>query len=219
MQQETREVAGARWSVVVPLKTLGLAKSRLAPTFDDDLRPRLALAFALDTVTAALACPGVWSVVVVTDDPLATRELTSLGARVLPDIPGAGLNPALRHGAERVRAQAPRTHLAALNADLPALRPAELGRVLAAAARFPRAFLADAAGVGTTLLTARPGVALAPAFGGESRRRHRASGAVELGVTGVDSVRRDVDTGADLGAALALGVGCHTLTASAMSPG
>ncbi|MYR60762.1 2-phospho-L-lactate guanylyltransferase, partial [Streptomyces sp. SID625] len=97
-----------------------------------------------------------------------------------------------------------------LNADLPALRPAELARVLSAAARFPRAFLADAAGIGTTLLAVGADRELRPAFGTGSRLRHRESGAVELGPDAVDSVRQDVDTGDDLRAALALGVGPRT---------
>lgn len=105
--------------------------------------------------------------------------------------------------------------MAALNADLPALRPAELTRVLAAATEFPRAFLADAAGIGTTLLAAAPGRELTPAFGMDSRARHRASGAVELRLEGVDSVRQDVDTGGDLRAALALGVGPRTAAVAA----
>lgn len=33
---------------------------------------------------------------------------------------------------------------------------------------------------------------------------------MEIGLTGIDSVRQDVDTGDDLRAALALGVGAHT---------
>ncbi len=45
----------------------------------------------------------------------------------------------------------------ALAADLPALRPGELGRALRAAARWPEAFVPDAAGSGTTLYTAAPG--------------------------------------------------------------
>jgi 2-phospho-L-lactate guanylyltransferase len=105
--------------------------------------------------------------------------------------------------------------VAALNADLPALRPPELARVLAAAAEFPRAFLADAAGIGTTLLAAAPEQELRPEFGTDSRNRHRASGARELGPAGVDSVRQDVDTGDDLRTALTLGVGPYTAAAAA----
>ncbi|MFE4666525.1 2-phospho-L-lactate guanylyltransferase [Streptomyces sp. NPDC056716] len=203
------------WTLVVPLKPLARAKSRLADTAADALRPGLALAFAQDTVAAALACPAVAGVAVVTDDALAARELSALGAGVLADEPGRGLNPALEFGAAKVRTARPNTPVAALNADLPALRPAELARVLDAAAQFPRAFLPDAAGVGTTLLAAGPGMELRPAFGTDSRARHLVSGATELILDTVDSVRQDVDTGIDLRAALALGVGPRTATATA----
>jgi 2-phospho-L-lactate guanylyltransferase len=198
------------WTLLIPVKPLARAKSRLADTAGDGLRPGLALAFAQDTVAAALACPGVRDVAVVTDDGVAGRELGALGARIVPDEPDGGLNAALEHAVAAVRAVRPESAVAALNADLPALRPAELDRVLAAAAEFPRAFLPDAAEIGTTLLAAGPGLELRPAFGHDSRARHRASGAVELGLTGVDSVRQDVDTGDDLRTALALGVGPRT---------
>ncbi|WP_328319847.1 2-phospho-L-lactate guanylyltransferase [Streptomyces sp. NBC_00388] len=200
----------ANWSLVVPLKPLALAKSRLAPAASDAVRPGLALAFAQDTVAAALACSAVRDVAVVTSDALAAAELAALGARIVPDTAAGGLNPALAHGARAVRALRPGAAVAALNADLPALRPAELRRVLERAAEFPRAFLTDAAGIGTTLLTARADTELRPAFGGLSRARHTASGAVEILLGGVGSVRQDVDTGDDLLAAAALGLGPYT---------
>ncbi|MEV5597677.1 2-phospho-L-lactate guanylyltransferase [Streptomyces sp. NPDC052496] len=205
-----RDGADAGWSLVVPLKPLVRAKSRLSRAAGEALRPQLALAFALDTVSAALACEDVLDVAVVTDDPVAGERLAALGARVVADVPARGLNAALAYGAGRVRQRRAGAAVAALNADLPALRPAELGRVLSAAAAFPRAFLADAAEIGTTLLCAAPGVELAPAFGGPSRARHRESGAHEIVLPDTESVRRDVDTGEDLRAALALGVGRHT---------
>jgi 2-phospho-L-lactate guanylyltransferase len=201
--------------LVIPLKHLARAKSRLSDTADDGVRPGLALAFAQDTVAAALACPAVGDVAVVTDDTLAGRELRALGARIVPDEPRGGLNAALAHAAAVVRSARPESALAALNADLPALRPQELARVLDAAAEFPRAFLADAAAIGTTLLAARADTELRPAFGLDSRARHRASGAAELPLAEVDSVRQDVDTGEDLRAALALGVGPRTAAAAA----
>ncbi|NNJ06868.1 2-phospho-L-lactate guanylyltransferase [Streptomyces sp. PKU-MA01144] len=206
------------WSLVVPLKPLALAKSRLSEAAGGAMRPAFALAFAQDTVARALSCRAVRDVVVVTDDPLAATELTRLGARTVPDSPGAGLNAALAHGAAEARALRPAAAVAALNADLPALRPEELDRVLAAAGQFPRAFLADVAGIGTTFLSAAPGVELRPAFGGHSRHRHSASGAVEIELDGVESVRRDVDTGDDLRAALALGVGPRTAARCAAAP-
>ncbi|MFI9331871.1 2-phospho-L-lactate guanylyltransferase [Kitasatospora sp. NPDC052868] len=203
----------AGWSLVLPLKPLAVAKSRLAP-FAGPHRADLALSFALDTVTAALATPGVSRVLVVTRDAEAGARLAALGAVVVADEPGGGLNHALAHGAAAALVLDPRAPLAALSADLPALRPAELARVLAAVPPSGRAFLADSPGLGTTLLACTPGSPLSPAFGDGSRARHAAGGARELRLDGVESVRRDVDTGTDLAEALALGVGPHTAAAS-----
>ncbi|PYC79111.1 2-phospho-L-lactate guanylyltransferase [Streptomyces tateyamensis] len=214
MTQHTVRPPRDAWSLVLPVKPLDRAKSRLAP-FAGARRGELALAFALDTVAAALASPLVAQVLVVSQDPRASERLAALGAVVVADEPGGGLNPALSHGAAHARRLRPGTPLAALSADLPALRPAELTRVLAAAAGAGRAFLADAPGAGTTLLACDGHRLLAPAFGGASRARHAAGGARELTLADVPSVRRDVDTGADLAAALALGVGPHTRAAAA----
>ena len=203
-----------RWALVVPVKRLRVAKSRLAP-LAGPLRTDLALAMALDTVAAALGCPAVETIVVVTDEPGAAREARRLGAHVVSDAPDAGLNPALEHAAVAARSRCTACGIAALSADLPALRAAELARALDAAARHPRAFLPDASGAGTTLLCARPGEPLAPAYGAGSRERHRRNGAIELRLTGVESVRQDVDTPDDLTAAARLGVGPRTRAALA----
>jgi 2-phospho-L-lactate guanylyltransferase len=166
------------------------------------------LALLADTLAAALSCPAVGAVLVVTDDPAAVAVAQALGARTVPDEPDRGLNPALEHGARAAGGGA----VAALSSDLPALRPAELADALTAAletaADAPRCFVADAAGTGTTLLTA-VGTVLEPHFGPDSAGAHRASGAIEL--TGPwPGLTRDVDTGADLRAALTIGAGPRT---------
>jgi 2-phospho-L-lactate guanylyltransferase len=206
------------WSLIVPVKVLALAKSRMSEAAGPH-REALALSVAADTVAAALRSDRVRAVIVVTDDPLAGRELAGLGARVVSDEPDSGLNPALSHGARLAREADPDMGVAALSADLPALRPAELSRVLDEAGRHGgTAFLPDAAGVGTTLYAARPGAAFAPAFGPESRARHRAQGARELMLEDIPSIRRDVDTLADLLIALALGAGPRTTAVAALLP-
>ncbi len=197
------------WSVLMPVKVLAQAKSRLA-ALAGPRRGELALALAKDTVSAALKCEAAARVIVITDDEAAAGALGHLGALVIPDEPRDGLNAALRHGAAYAAAQWPADGTAALSADLPALRSGELTRALHAAAAWPNAFVADAAGDGTTLYTAAPGVAFQPAFGAASRARHAAGGAAELGVTGIPGLRRDVDTPADLGGAAALGLGPRT---------
>jgi 2-phospho-L-lactate/phosphoenolpyruvate guanylyltransferase len=205
------------WSLVVPVKVLARAKSRMAATAGQH-REALALAVAADTVTAALRSDRVRGVVVVTDDPLAAHELAALGAMIVPDEPDSGLNPALSYGAGVARRAFPDTGVGALSADLPALRSAELTRVLDAAADAPLAFVPDALDVGTTLYAARPGTDFSPAFGTDSRLRHRAQGARELALEDIASVRRDVDTLEDLRAALALGLGPRTAAVAARLP-
>jgi 2-phospho-L-lactate guanylyltransferase len=197
------------WSLVIPVKVLARAKSRLAALAGPS-RSALALAMAADTVSAVAACPAVCAMIVVTDDREAADALGALGAVVVADEPGSGLNAALAHGAAVAAARWPASGTGALGADLPALRPAELGSGLQAAAAWPEAFVPDAAGTGTTLYTARPGVTFSPRFGTGSAGRHRAAGAAELLLADAPGLRRDVDTPDDLRDAAALGLGPRT---------
>jgi 2-phospho-L-lactate guanylyltransferase len=196
-----------QWSIVVPAKRLAVAKTRLRPltaALGGTSHEELVLALLADTVAAAIACPSVAEVVVVTDDPAATDVVRPFGARTVRDQPRNGLNPALEHGAR----SASRPAVAALSSDLPALRPAELDAALRSAGASPRCFLPDAHGTGTTLLTAL-GTALLPRFGAGSAQAHRDSGAVAL--TGNwPGLARDVDTEQDLRAVVVLGPGPRT---------
>lgn len=185
--------------MLLPAKALPAAKSRLLPaSADPAAHRRLVEAIRADTRAAALATPGVARLLVVTDRP------GEPGAFVQRE---PGLNAALREAASHVAEQWPADGVVALLGDLPALRPDELAAVLAAAARHARAFVADAAGTGSTLLAATPGTPLDPAFGPGSAARHAAV-AVELAAGA--SVRRDVDTADDLAAAATLGLGPAT---------
>ncbi|MEH0840958.1 2-phospho-L-lactate guanylyltransferase [Micromonospora sp. CPCC 205711] len=199
------------WTVVVPVKRLGAAKSRLRGALPVVPHEELALALVADTVRAVRACAAVAEVLVVTDDPAVAATAAAAGARVVPDAPDAGLNAAFRHGARLATAAGAGVRVAGLTADLPALRPTELAAALHAATAGPgvRRFVADAPGTGTVLLAAPPGVPLDPRFGVGSAAAHRASGALPL--TGDwPTLRRDVDTAADLAAAARLGLGPRT---------
>lgn len=192
----------------MPVKLLDEAKTRL----DRPDRAAVALAVAQDTVAAAAACPDVEAVVVVTDDRRAAEAVADV-AEVVADEPARGLNPALVHGAEVAAREHPGTGVAALAADLPALRPEELTRALTAASETGRALVADAGGHGTVLLAAAPGHHLDPRFGRDSRAAHADAGATDLTEQLGDAVpglRRDVDTLADLEDAAALGTGPAT---------
>jgi 2-phospho-L-lactate guanylyltransferase len=190
------------WTVVVPVKHLGQAKSRLRGALPGVPHEDLALALVLDTLTAALACPAVAAALVVSSDAAVAAAAGGLGAKVLPDEPDAGLNPAFARGAAAASGA-----VAALAGDLPALRGDDLAAALGAAT--VRGYVPDAAGTGTTLLAAPLGVPLNPRFGPGSARAHARSGARELAGAGA-SLRRDVDTAADLAEAARLGLGPHT---------
>lgn len=190
------------------MKSLPAAKGRLADASPDAAaHARLVAAIRADTLTAVTGTAAAARAVLVTDTP-AEGDLV-----FVQRVPG--LNPALAEAAADAAARWPCDGVAALVGDLPALRGADLDAALRAAALHERAFVRDAAGTGTTMLTALPGVALRPAFGVDSAARHGA-GAIEL--TAAAGLRCDVDTAADLEAALALGVGRHTAAVFAKVP-
>lgn len=164
----------------------------------------LARALAQDTIQAALDCDAVASVVVVTSDRRLAAWARSW-CRVLAD-PGTGLSGAIATG---LAALAAADVAGVLLADLPALSPTDLATALRAASQRP-AFVPDAAGTGTVLLTGRA-AELRPAFGPGSAAAH-ARHAVRLELD-LPRLRRDVDDAADLAAALTLGVGRHTAAA------
>jgi 2-phospho-L-lactate guanylyltransferase len=195
---------GDLWSLIVPVKRLDVAKTRLA--VDVEARADLAVAMAYDTVSVSLSCDEVAEVVVVTDDARARLALEEIGARVIPDKPDAGLNAALRHGA----ANAGSTRVAALSSDLPALRRDDLADVLAAARPHRQSVVADLPGTGTTLYAVTGGAEFNPQFGPGSHETHLRAGAVDLTTAAAESVRRDVDTLEALRSAVAIGVGPAT---------
>jgi 2-phospho-L-lactate/phosphoenolpyruvate guanylyltransferase len=203
-----------RWTVIIPAKTLPAAKSRLVDaSVDAAAHARLVEAIRADTLSAVAAVPQIARVVVVRD-------------RAVPDEPAApgaperhvltqrrpGLNAALGEAALHARHAWPADGVAALVADLPALRADELQAALVAAAAHSRAHVPDADGTGTTMLTAGPGVTLEPAFGVGSAQRHATT---STALDGGPGLRRDVDTAADLHAAVELGVGPSTSAALA----
>jgi 2-phospho-L-lactate guanylyltransferase len=193
-------VRASDWTVVIPVKPAALGKSRLGTT------AAVARALALDTITAAAS---VASVVVVTGDA-ELPDLVPAGVRVMREPSPAGIAAALALGTDGLPEAA---WVAALLGDLPALTGDDLADALALAAPHARAFVPDADGTGTSLVTARA-VPLRSQFGRDSAARHRAAGLVELPVPPASTVRRDVDTPAQLAALLPL-VGPHTRAALA----
>jgi 2-phospho-L-lactate guanylyltransferase len=197
------------YCVLVPLKPAAHAKSRLGP-LGDETRRALVAALADDTVAAALATPRVAQVLVVTDDHVLAAQLSRSGAHVIPDGVADDLNASLVQAAAEADRRWAGLGVAALCADLPALSSEELALALEVASHHPAAFVPDAAGEGTTMLAASALPDFTPRFGPGSREAHLADGAHEIREVDVPTLRRDVDTPADLIEARELGVGPST---------
>src|SRR4051794_5478098 len=154
--------------LIIAVKRLDAAKTRLAPAFATGARGTVVLAMLVDTLTAALAVPAVRAVTVVTPDETAADAARALGARVLVDPTPDGhvdpLNNAIAVTAAAIRAETP--NVGVLQGDLPALRSDELGAAIAEARAHPRSFVGDRHGTGTSALFAF-GSELDPLFGSE----------------------------------------------------
>jgi 2-phospho-L-lactate guanylyltransferase len=199
-------------ALVIAVKRLTAAKTRLAPIFSADTREAVVLAMLVDTIAAASA---VAAVTVVTPDDVAADAARQLGAQVLTDPTPQGhrnpLNNAITTAEAALRETTP--NIVVLQGDLPALQPQELSEAITAARTYRRSFVGDRHGTGTAALFAF-GVPLDPRFGSDSAQRHRHSGAIEL--TGAwPGLRCDIDTPDDLMVARRLGVGPATAQAIA----
>ncbi|HEX5252889.1 MAG TPA: 2-phospho-L-lactate guanylyltransferase [Mycobacterium sp.] len=200
-------------ALIIAVKRLAAAKTRLAPVFSARTRESVVLAMLMDTLTAAGRVRSLGSITVITPDDAAAAAAVDLGADVLADPTPEGhpdpLNNAISTAERAVRSSF--ANVVALQGDLPALQTQELSEAIAAARQHRRSFVADRPATGTAALFAF-GSPLDPQFGSDSSARHRSSGAIEL--TGAwPGLRCDVDTPTDLAAARRLGMGAATARA------
>ncbi len=189
---------------MIPLKPPGVGKTRLGADAD------LARAIALDTVEAAAAADSVSRVIVITADTALAADLDAMGGiEVVAEPRPAGIASAIALGLAHAQTDGdvPR---AALLGDLPGLIPAELDDALERARGVDRAFVPDADGSGTTMVTARGGIALVERFGPGSAAAHRAAGLVPLDLPPASSVRWDVDDPGQLAEVAARRIGPRT---------
>ncbi|OBK33102.1 2-phospho-L-lactate guanylyltransferase [Mycobacterium sp. 1245111.1] len=209
----SRPNADSDVGVIVAVKRLAAAKTRLAPMFSASVREDIVLGMLVDTLTAATRVPAVRLITVVTPDDVAAATAVDLGATVVADPTPAGHPDPLNNAivtAERVVSESV-SNIVVLQGDLPAVRTQELADAISAARRHRRSFVADRLGTGTAALCAF-GFPVDPRFGSNSAERHRHSGAVEL-IGGWPGLRCDIDTPEDLAIARGLGMGQATMRA------
>lgn len=188
-------------TVVIPVRALEGAKSRLGLVLDAEERRELVERLLRRTVAAALATPGVARVIVVSPDPDVLDIASGEGADGVRQR-SAGLNP----GIVEAREAAGGDRILVLPVDLPTIAPEDVAALLAAAdaaaagGRSVVVLAPDRHGRGTNALLLDPTDVIEPAFGGDSRDAHArlaaAAGAAYVELAGVLDL--DVDTPDDL---------------------
>jgi 2-phospho-L-lactate/phosphoenolpyruvate guanylyltransferase len=191
-----------RTIAILPIKSFGAAKQRLAGLLGSGARQALVQAMFQDVLAALRRVEGLDAIAVVTANATAARAAHGEGVTVLDDSEEAGHNEAAgvgiayaaAHGFDRVLLVPGDTPLADSREIEALLRDADPdgpGLVV----------VPDRHGDGTNALLIGPPTALAPSFGPGSRERHQRLAAVAGVASRVDPLRSlaiDVDTPEDL---------------------
>ena len=192
-------------TVLIPVKNLALAKSRLAEVLPPVGREALARALVRHVVAQALAADGVEQVVLLSDDEAVAREAGALNVEHRPEE-APGLNGSLGAAIAGLRAEGV-ADILILFADLPAVTSEEITALVEAMRSVPAALtLAPSERGGTSALGLPHGVSVALHFGAGSRGRF-SSAASEAGLAvfevGRPGLFQDLDEPDDIPAVLA----------------
>jgi 2-phospho-L-lactate guanylyltransferase len=191
-----------RTLAILPVKSFGTAKQRLASLLGSGSRQALAQAMFSDVLASLRHVPGLDAIAVVTADRVAESAAHGERVQVLRDKEEAGqsaaaligIRYALVGGFERVLL---------VPGDTPLLDPAEVAGLLARAEQhgLGAVIVPDRHGTGTNALLLSPPGAIEPSFGAGSLERHahaaRTAGLAHA-MEPLSSLALDVDTPEDL---------------------
>ena len=189
-----------RTLAILPVKSFGAAKQRLAGSLGADSRQALAQAMFIDVLSTLRRVPGLEGVVVVTADHIAEAVATSRHMRVLADTAQAGQSEAALIGIRHAVAEGFERALL-VPGDTPLVQPGELAALIADECGVT--IVPDRHGTGTNALLLSPPDALEPSFGDGSFARHLAAAeraGLRHRVEEVPTLALDVDTPDDLAA-------------------
>ena len=189
-----------RW-VIVPVKRLTAAKSRLSPVFPARQRRLVARSLLIHTLKTLRGLKRIEGILVVSKDPTVRSIAGKYGAVFVREGDCDGLNRALTRAADeavRLGAEA----VMVLPADLPRLRTRDLEQAMQLANLAPFAVIApDRPERGTNFLFVSPPGILKFSFGERSFQKHvraaRRSG-VEAAICRRPDLAHDVDRPEDL---------------------
>lgn len=179
---------------LVPLRSPGVGKTRLAPALDRDARAALAGAMLADVIHA-LQDAGI-TTVVAASGPAAAAAASALQTDVVLDPPEVrSLDQAIEQARIRL---APRSPLLVVQADLPLVRAEDIRALVDQDAPVVVAPTSDG---GTSALLRRPSGVIGTAFGPGSGRAHvhlAESAGIPVAVVRRPGLAHDVDELDDL---------------------
>ena len=179
---------------LIPVKELSKAKARLASALDEKGRRELATALFRDVLAAALECPALDRVAVVTRDRDALQTTSDAGAEGMDD-PG-DLNESLDAVARNVGGQGA-DRILVIHADLPLVSTADIETVARATADVALV----ASGDGGTNAMVCPAGAFGFQYGPGSAQAHKEAAwdaDLEPELLDLPGLALDIDTPADL---------------------
>jgi 2-phospho-L-lactate guanylyltransferase len=190
----------ARTIAILPVKSFGAAKQRLADALGGGARNALAQAMFSDVLTTLRRVPELDEIAVVTADRTAESAAAGKRVTVLHDSAQSGqsaaaligIRHALANGYERVLL---------VPGDTPLLQPREVAALVNGTGEL--VIVPDRHGTGTNALLLSPPDAIEPAFGPSSFARHVAAaeaGQLPYRAEDVAGLTLDVDTPDDLAA-------------------
>jgi len=157
-------------AVIIPVKALPLAKSRLGTLLSGPERQALVLAMLGDVLAAVGAARSIDHIGVISADPTVLAQAAACGAQALPDN-ARDLNAALTQAATHYAARGADAVLA-LPADIPLVHAREIDDLTAARAMARGIVIAPSRDGGTNALLTCPPLALPYLFGVGSQARH-----------------------------------------------
>jgi 2-phospho-L-lactate guanylyltransferase len=183
---------------ILPVKSFGAAKQRLAPALGSGSRQALARAMFSDVLASLRRVSGLDTIAVVTADRAAETAALGGRVRVLRDTAEAGQTAATLMAIRYAQALGFERALL-VPGDTPLLLPAEVSALLTREEAVT--IVPDRHGTGTNALLMRPPDAIAPSFGPGSRERHAAlaeAAGVPWAIDETPGLMLDVDTPDDL---------------------